>query len=64
MPKYSNIIYKVSTKGISSLLKKLTLDYGNFTELKPYKTKENAYFLLFTLWHTLKTCIIKRLDNL
>jgi hypothetical protein len=39
MPKYSNIIDMDGTKGISSLLKKLTLDYRHITELKTHETR-------------------------
>lgn len=46
MQKYSNIIDRDSTKGITSLLRNFTLAYGNITELKPYETKGNVYSLL------------------
>jgi hypothetical protein len=49
MPKYGNIIDRDSNKGIPSLLKKHTLAYRNITELKPYETKGNVYFLLIIL---------------
>lgn len=50
MPKYGNVIDRDSSKGIPSLLKKLKLAYGNITELKPYETMGNVYFLLIILY--------------